>query len=80
MMSYQALMARKVLKCSTCVHYKNSNVRKPICNLFKFQNHIIAEAVFFADADYCRNLEMLCGPYAKYHEFHEEAEIKDYHG
>jgi hypothetical protein len=77
MMNYQALMARKVLKCSTCVHYRGSSVRKPMCNLFKFQNHIDNDVVYFADTDYCRNLEMLCGPYAKYHEFNEEYEIKE---
>lgn len=66
-MTYEALMIRKALKCSTCKYFKLSPNRKPMCTLFKFEG-LKKEKVFFADTEYCRDRETLCGPYAKYFE------------
>ena len=59
----------KVLKCSSCVHFKARRGQKPICKLFKLRG---PTSLYFADTQYCRELEMLCGPRAKYFEAEQE--------
>jgi hypothetical protein len=40
-----------------------------MCTLFRFGfEGLKKEKVFFADTEYCRDRETLCGPYAKYFE------------
>jgi hypothetical protein len=64
-------MARKQIKCSECIHFRTQPVKngskeiQTICTLFKFKCN---STVYHADNIYCRDLEMLCGPYAKYFE------------
>lgn len=66
-LSRTVLAAQKNLKCTACVHFKMKEP-KPLCTFFKFQGHFEKEKVFLADANYCREKETLCGPYAKYFE------------
>jgi len=71
-LSYQGLMLRKELKCSNCVYSKINNTnfnKKTICSLFVFNNMIKNpdNKIYYADIDFCRDRENLCGPYAKYY-------------
>ena len=62
-------LPKKALKCSSCVHFKARIGKKPTCTLFRFKG---PTSVYFADTQYCRDLEMLCGPNAKYFEAEKE--------
>lgn len=68
--NYQYLMSRKNIKCSNCKYSKTKTNNKKVCYYFKFNDVINDDSnkVYVADADYCRDREFLCGPYAKYFE------------
>ena len=69
MSTYQALMIRKALKCSNCKYYQVTAGQKQVCSLIKFKYHFgVAERFHFAETNYVRKIETLCGPYAKYFE------------
>jgi len=55
---YKTLVAKRELKCQQCKHFRENK-----CTLLKFS---IEERFYFANSDYCRSNEYLCGPYAKY--------------
>ena len=57
---YKTLIARRETKCQRCKYFKENK-----CELLKFS---VDRTFYFANADYCRNNEYLCGPYAKYFE------------
>jgi hypothetical protein len=63
MLSSKSLIMRKNLKCSKCSHAK-VHKGKIVCTLFDFG----VKKTYFAETEYVREREELCGPYAKYYD------------